>query len=118
MELDGIAEVNVMIGDMVGEVRISAGMGSSRSCWFWFSEWTVASDVGGEVGVLTIGGSVKGGGGLFFVEPRLVWWLWRVYVVLVYFWELWSYCRCPFMAYQQAVPLVLVQANRFASWDA
>ena len=34
VELEGIVEVNVMIGDIIGEVRISVGMGSRRSCWF------------------------------------------------------------------------------------
>ena len=51
-----------MIGDIVGEVRISARIGSNRSCWFWVSEWAVASEVDGEVGVLS-GGSSRGDGG-------------------------------------------------------
>ena len=63
MELEGIVEVNVMIGDIIGEVRISVGIGSRCSCWFWVSEWTVASDVDGDVGVSTWGGSGKGNGG-------------------------------------------------------
>ena len=63
VELDGIVEVSVMIGDMIGEVRISAGMGNNCSCWFWVSEWTVASEVGGEVDVLVMGGFLRGGSG-------------------------------------------------------
>ena len=63
VELEGIVEVSVMIGDMIGEVRISVGMGNRRSCWFWVSEWAVASDVDGELGVSAWGGSFKGGGG-------------------------------------------------------
>ena len=63
VELDGIAVVSVMMGEIVGEVRISAGMGSSRSCWFRVSEWAVASDTDGEVGVSIEGGSFTGGGG-------------------------------------------------------
>ena len=38
VELEGIAVVNVIIGEIVGEVRISAGMGSNRSCWSSVSE--------------------------------------------------------------------------------
>ena len=63
VELDGIAVVSVMMGEIVEEVQISAGIGSSCSCWFRVSEWAVASDVDGEVGVLIEGGSFKGGGG-------------------------------------------------------
>ena len=59
VEPEGIVEVNVMIGDMIGEVRISVGMGNRRSCWFWVSEWTVVSDVDGDVGVSTWGGSLR-----------------------------------------------------------
>jgi hypothetical protein len=63
VELEGIVDVSVMMGEIVGEVRISFGMGSSRNCWFRDSEWTVASDTDGEVGVSIEGGSFKGGGG-------------------------------------------------------
>ena len=63
VELDGTAVVSVMMGEIVGEVQISAGMGSSHNCWFRVSEWAVASDVDGEVGVSITGGSFKGGGG-------------------------------------------------------
>ena len=63
VELDGIVVVSVMMGEIVGEVRISAGMGSRRSCWFRVSEWVVASDVDGEVGVSIEGSSFRGGGG-------------------------------------------------------
>ena len=53
-----------MIGDIVGEVRISAGMGSTfTTVGSVVSEWAVASDTDGEVGVLIGGGSFKGGGG-------------------------------------------------------
>ena len=38
-------------------------MGSSRSRWSKVSEWAVASDVDGEVGVPIGDGSFKGGGG-------------------------------------------------------
>ena len=62
VKLEGIVAVSVMIGDITGEVRISAGMGTNHSCWFWVSEWTVASEVDGEVGVSTGGSSFRGGG--------------------------------------------------------
>ena len=65
VEVDGIVVVSVMMGEIVGEVRISAGKGRSRSCWSKDSEWTVASDVDGEVGVWIRDDSFKGGGGSF-----------------------------------------------------
>ena len=63
VELDGAAVVSIMMEGIVGEVRISAGMGSSRSRWSKVSEWAVASDVDGEAGVSIGDGSFKGDGG-------------------------------------------------------
>ena len=63
VELDGTVVVSVMIGEIVGEVQISMGIGSSRSRWSRVSEWAVASDMDGEVGVPIGDGSFRGGGG-------------------------------------------------------
>ena len=63
MELDGIVEVSIIIGDIVGDVQISAGIGASCNCLSWVSNWTVASEVDGEAGVSFVCGSSMGSGG-------------------------------------------------------
>ena len=63
VDVVGIVEVKVMIGGIVGNVRISAGMGAKRNCLFWVSNWTVAFEVGGKAGASIMGGSFIGSGG-------------------------------------------------------
>ena len=103
------------MGEIVGEVRISAGMGSSHSRWSKVSgSAAVASDVDSP--------GVAWGSDLEMVLWLCRWW----FLSLVLRLGARSGCLCrtcvlpgllgptadvPFLAHQQAVPLILAQAN-------